>query len=113
MSEIAQKLSSISKEMKVSFNLKGRTLSLDEVFDDTGMLPGLTKRADQLCSLCFGYGLGASYEDVEKSLMGTRVIFDDFTPEILRILCIVDVVYELRKGSFDGKDITLDELMYD
>ena len=113
MAELNQRLNSVAKQMGVTFNLKGRTLSLDEVFDDTGMLPGLTKRADQLCSLCFGYGLGATYEDVEKSLMGSRVIFDDFTPEILRVLCIIDVIYELRKGSFDGKDVTLDELLYD
>lgn len=113
MRDIADKLVTISKRMEVGFMLKGRLLTADEVFADTGMLPGLTKRADQLSSLCFGYGLGATYEDVEKSLMGSRVIFDDFTPDILRILCIVDVLYELKKGSLNQKEITLDELMYD
>ncbi len=99
--------------MNAKFYLNDRFLTYDEVFSETGMLPGLTKRADQLCSLCLGYGLGATFEDAEGALLGTRVIFDTVTPQSLRLLCIIDVISELIHGG-PSKDYTpLDELMYD
>lgn len=113
MSDFSKRMSQVGQKLGMGFTLKGRGLSLEEVFSPTGMLPGLMKRADQLASLCFGYGLGATYEDVEKSLMGSRVVLDEFTPEVLRIVCIVDVLYELQKGSMDSSAIALDELLYD
>ena len=111
--ELSGKLSNIAKRMGHNFTLKGRPLSYSEIFLDTGLLPGLAKRADQLASLCLGYGLGAAYEDVEKSLLGVKVTFDEFTPDVLRIFCIVDVLAELVKTSPDPSNIPLDELMYD
>ena len=110
---ITPKLVAIAKKMDARFTLKGRSLVHEEVFSDTGLLPGMTKRADQLASLCFGYGLGATYEDAEPSLMGKRVKFDDFTPDVLRLLCITDVLHELMKASPTKTDIPLDEIMYD
>ncbi len=111
--ELASRLNNIAKKMGYSFTLKGRPLTYTEVFSDTGLLPGLTKRADQLASLCLGYGLGASFEDVEKSLLGVKVTFDEFTSDVLRLFCITDVLYELVKTSSDPSNISLDELMYD
>ena len=111
--ELAKSLSAVAKKMGVSFVLKGRPLSFDEVFSDTGMLPGLAKRADQLASLCLGYGIGVSYEDAEKSLLGKKVKFDEFTPDILRLMTITDVMFELTKNSPDKTSTSLDELMYD
>jgi intracellular multiplication protein IcmS len=111
--DITNKLIAITKRMKVSFTLKGRVISPAEIFSDIGLLPGLVKRADQLSSLCLGYGLGASFEDVEKSLLGSKVTFDDFTPDILRLFCIMDVLYELVRSSSSKSEASLDELMYD
>ena len=69
-------------------------------------LPGLTKRANQLSSLCLGYGLGATFEETEGALLGNKVIFDEFTPDVLRLLCIIDVVNELVKNSPNRELVT-------
>lgn len=111
--DISKKLAAVVKKMGVTFTLKGSPIPASEMFSPTGLLPGLTKRADQLASLCLGYGLGASYEDVEKSLLGTKVKFDEFTPDVLRVFCITDVLYELVKSSGSANEVPLDELMYD
>lgn len=111
--DLAAKLTNIAKKMGYNYTLKGRPLAYSEVFSDTGLLPGLAKRADQLASLCLGYGLGASYEDIEESLLGVKVAFDEFTPDVLRLFCITDVLYEMAKMSPDPSQVSLDELMYD
>jgi len=110
---LANKLTAMTKKIGATFTLKGRPISYSEIFSDTGLLPGLTKRADQLSSLCLGYGLGATFEDVEKSLLGVKVTFDEFTPDALRLFCILDVLYELIKMSPVKEAVPLDELMYD
>lgn len=111
--ELAKKLTAIAKQMNVNFTLKGRSMAFSEMFSETGLLPALTKRADQLASLCFGYGLGASYQDAEKALLETKVSFDEFTPDVLRLFCITDVLYELVKASPTRDEVPLDELLYD
>lgn len=113
MEELIEKLGVISKKMGVTFTLKGSPIVASEIFSATGLLPGLAKRADQLSSLCFGYSLGATYEDAEKSLLGNTVTYDTFTPDILRVFCIVDVMLEIVRNSSDKKVVSLDELMYD
>lgn len=110
---LEKKLTAIAKNMNVIFTLKGSHANFKEIFSDTGLLPGLTKRADQLAQLCLGYGLGATYEDAEGALLGVRVIFDEFTPEILRLLCLLDVLTELVKKSPTRGEVALDELLYD
>lgn len=111
--EIQKKMCLIAKVMNVKFYLNDRFLSHEEVFVDTGLLPAIAKRADQLCSLCLGYGIGVSFEEAEKTLTGTRVIFDEVTPNVLRFMCMIDVVSELMKASSDPNKTPLDELMYD
>jgi intracellular multiplication protein IcmS len=111
--ELTKKLVAVIKKMHVSFTFKDQSIPLDRVFADTGLLPGLTKRANQLASLCLGYGLGATFEETEDALLGNKVIFDDFTPDVLRLLCIVDVINELIKNSSNREVVPLDELMYD
>ena len=113
MANLEKKLTAIAKRMGVAFTLKSSIAAPKEIFSDTGLLPGLTKRADQLAQLCLGYGLGATYEDVEGALLGVKVIFDEFTPEVLRLLCILDVLAELVKSSPTRDEVPLDELMYD
>lgn len=111
--DISNKLTIIAKSMGVNFTLKGRQITYSEVFADTGLLPGLSKRADQLASLCLGYTLGTTYEDTEQSLLGVKVTFDEFTPDILRLFCLLDVINELVNSSPSRDSISLDELMYD
>lgn len=110
---IQNQLITISKAMNVIFTLNDQKISYEEVFKDSGMLPALARRADQLSSLCLGYGIGVSFDEHEQSRLGTRVVFDDVTPDIIRVLCIVDVIFELLKSSVEKDRVALDELMYD
>lgn len=110
---LSQSLATICAGMNAKFYLNDRFMSLEDVFSETGMLPGLVKRADQLSLLCLGYGLGATFEDAEGALLDVRVILDSVTPTALRLLCIVDVINELIQGG-PSKDYTpLDELVYE
>lgn len=103
----------IAARMNAKFYLNDRFVSYEEVFSVTGLLPAIARRADQLCSLCLGYGLGVTFNDSEGALLGTQVVFDEVTPTTLRLLCMTDVVNELIQGG-PSKDYTpLDELMYD
>jgi intracellular multiplication protein IcmS len=114
MSEnIKKNLGLIAVEMGAKFTLNDNFVSLEEVFSDTGLLPALSRRADQLCSLCLGYGIGASFEEAEKSLLGVKVIFDEVTPDVLRYMCLTDVLFELIQSSTSDGKTSLDELMYD
>ena len=111
--DISKSMSLFSARMNAKFYLNDRFVSFDEVFADTGLLPAIARRADQLCSLCLGYGLGVSFDEAENAMLGTRVIFDEVTPNVLRLLCITDVVNELIQGGPSRDYTPLDELMYD
>ncbi|MGQ3892552.1 type IV secretion IcmS family protein [Legionella sp. CNM-4043-24] len=111
--DIRKSLSLIAAAMNARFYLNDRFVGYEEVFSDTGLLPAIARRADQLCSLCLGYGLGATFDEAENALLGLRVVFDEVTPNSLRLLCMTDVLSELIHGG-PSKDYTpLDELMYD
>lgn len=111
--DLKKTLCAIAKQMGANFVLHEKPISYEEVFADTGLLPGMAKRADQLCSLCLGYGIGASFIDAEKSLLGSKVQFDDVTPNILRLFCIVDILSELVKNAPTKERVALDEFLYD
>ncbi len=111
--DIPRSLALIANALNAKFYLNDRFLSYEEVFSLTGLLPALAKRADQLCSLCLGYGLGISFEEAEGALLGSRVIFDEVTPNALRLLCITDVINELIQGGPSRDYTPMDELMYD
>lgn len=111
--DIRKSMALIAANMNAKFYLNDRFVSFDEVFSDTGLLPAMARRADQLCSLCLGYGLGVSFDEAEGALLGTRVVFDEVTPNVLRLLCITDVVNELIQGGPSRDYTPLDELMYD
>ena len=110
---LENKLTAMTKSLGASFTLKGRPISYAEIFSDTGLLPGLTKRAEELASLCLGYRLGATYPNEEKSLLGAKVVFDSIIPDVIRLFCLLDVVNELIKNSPTKEAVSLDELMYD
>ena len=99
--------------MNARFSLNGRPMTMEEVFAPTGLLPGMARRADQLSSLCLGYGIGVTFEEAEGSVLGVKAVFDDITPNVLRLLCIIDVMNELMKGTGRGDMTALDQLMYD
>lgn len=110
---ISKYMAAICTEMNISFTLNDRFISHEEVFKDTGLLPALSRRADQLCSLCLGYGIGVTFDETTDAKLGVRVVFDEVTPNILRLMCLTDVICELSKSSATKDKIALDELMYD
>ncbi len=111
--DVRKSMSLIAASLNAKFYLNDRFLSFDEVFSDTGLMPAIARRADQLCSLCLGYGVGVSFEESDSSLLGTRVLFDEVTPQVLRLLCMTDVISELIRGGPSSDYTPLDELMYD
>lgn len=111
--DVTQSMIKLARAMNVRFTLNGRPLTIEEVFSPTGLLPGITKRADQLSSLCMGYGIGATFEEAEGATLGVKVIFDDITPHVLRLFFLLDMVYELTRFAPRGEPAPLDQLMYD
>ena len=52
-------------------------------------------------------------EGLKVSNLGVRVSFDDVTPNVLRMMCVTDVLNELVQGTPRGEMSALDQLMYD
>lgn len=113
MNTLSDKMVAIAKTLGVSFTFKDQPIAYEQVFADNGLLPGLAKRGDDLCSLCFGYNLGTSYEDDTDALLGSKVSFDEFTPDIMRLLCLTDSLQEIIRMAPSTDMVSLDELMYD
>ena len=111
--DYSKTLAAIARQMGASFSLNGRPMTMEEVFAPTGLLPGIARRADQLCSLCLGYGIGAKFEETEGSALGVSVVFDEMTPDTLRLLCMVDVLHELTLPTPRGGITEMDQLLYD
>jgi intracellular multiplication protein IcmS len=111
--DMPELMGKIAREMGGRFSLNGRPMTAEEVFSPVGLLPGIARRADQLASLCLGYGLGLTFEEAEGSILGIKVVFDDITPNALRVLCMTDVLNELMQSTPRGDMTTLDQLMYD
>lgn len=113
MSELVAQLTAIFQSMGAKFSLNGTAMPIADVLSNQGMLPAIAKRADQLSSLCLGYGIGATFEDDKETKLGSKVKFDEVTPNVLRCLCILDVVNELMRNKDMSGVTPLDELMYD
>jgi intracellular multiplication protein IcmS len=111
--ELTAQLAALATTLKVRFTYNGRMLLHEEVFAPAGLLPAMAKRADQLCSLCLGYGIGVTFEDAKQSLLGNEAKFDEATPSVLRLMCLADVLHEIIKASANKEVVSLDELMYD
>jgi intracellular multiplication protein IcmS len=111
--DISEQMTKVARLLNGRFSLNGRPMTSEEVFSTGGLLPGMARRADQLSSLCLGYGIGVTFEEAEGSALGVKVIFDDITPNVLRLLCLMDVLSELMKGTPRGEVTALDQLMYD
>jgi intracellular multiplication protein IcmS len=113
MAAVNRQMIAIVKLLDAGFTLNNNPISVEEIFSDNGLLPAIARRADQLCSLCLGYGIGITFEEAQKTLLGVRVTFDDVTPNVLRYFCMTDVVSELINNAANRKAVPLDELMYD
>ena len=111
--DVTQQLVKVSQSVGARYSLNGRPMTAEEVFAPAGLLPAIARRADQLSSLCLGYGIGATFDQAEGSILGVKAIFDDITPHVLRMLCLVDVLFELTKSTPRGDVTALDQLMYD
>lgn len=98
----------------VQLYLRDQSLTPIEAFSETGLLPAIAQRADQLAMLTLGYGIGLVLEDTKESTLGVRVDFDDTTPRLVRIACLLHVLENLRSSATDGAGhLVLDELLYD
>lgn len=110
---IIEQLSAVARTLRCNFTLREQAITIEQVLAETGLLPAIIRRADQLCSFCLGYGLGVSFEEAQGAMLGVRVKFDDATPNSLRLLCASDVIIELMQHA-PSRDVTpLDDLMYD
>ena len=106
--KICRKLTS---KLEVSYQLRSRKISIDEVFSESGLLPAIIKRADQLSLLCFGEGVGAKFVDNGSSMLGVVVEFEGAL-KAGALLCITDTLIELTRGVRQGI-VVLDELLFD
>jgi len=110
---LATKLALIAKELNIQFTLNDNEVPYEEVFHDRGLLPAIMRRADQLSSFCLGYGLGLTFNDVTEARLGIEISMNDEIPNALRLLCAVEIIYELIETSPDRQHVALDDLMYD
>jgi intracellular multiplication protein IcmS len=110
---ISEKLVQVVAVLGARYTLNSRPISLVEIFSETGLLPAIARRADQLSSLCLGYGIGVTFEETEGARLKTKAKFDTNTPEILRYLCVMDVMNELVRAASSRDAVPLDELLYD
>lgn len=113
MTDLTSSLCRLAETTKAKFTFCGKPISYTEIFSATGLLPSMVQRADKLCSLCMGYGVGATFVETEKSLLGVKVQFDDITPDVIRLLYLYDVILEIVKMAPSPDQVVLDELMYD
>lgn len=111
--DISEQMIRAARVLQGRFTLNNRPMTMEEVFSTAGLLPGIARRADQLSSLCLGYGIGVTFEDLEGSPLGVKVTFDEMTPNVLRLFCMVDVLNELMRGTPKGEVTSLDQLLYD
>lgn len=109
----SNQVASIVKELGYTFTLKGQPIVPNDVITPTGLLPALMRRADQLCSFCFGYGLGVTFDRSDNALLGVTFDLDDKAATSLRLLCVADVLIEIVQNAPNKKQIALDELLLD
>jgi intracellular multiplication protein IcmS len=111
--DLIQQFCSVAKLLRCHFTLRDQPISIEQALAETGLLPAIVRRADQLSSFCLGYGLGASFEDTQGTMLGIKVKFDEATPNSLRLLCLTDVLIELIQQAPSRNVTPLDDLMYD
>ncbi len=93
--DIPKSMALISAAMNAKFYLNDRFVSLRKFLRTPVYLPAIARRADQLCFLMLRLWVGVSFDEAENALLGNRVVFDEVTPNVLRLLCMTDVINEL------------------
>ena len=113
VSKLTTILCELAKAKGWDFQLRGRDLTHEEMFAFNGMLPGLAKRADQLALLCFGYGIGVEFEDVEASIIGYQLKLTSDASNVVRLACLYDVLNEIANSAALTGKVQVDELLYE
>lgn len=109
---IQQLCTRLSKELGVTYTLRGRDLEYIEAFSDKQLLPGILKSCDQLANLCLSDSFDVRFDETEQSTLGYSVAFNHEEPlSGLHLLIIVDQIMELTRGVRHGK-VPLDDLLY-
>lgn len=110
---LSEQLIAIAKAMGCRYTVRGEPVTYEHVFSPSGLLPAIMRRADQLCSFCLGYGLGLTFDRAEGATLGIVVQMDSATPNVLRLLCVADVLHEFMQQSASQDVVALDDLMLD
>ena len=95
------------------FSFKGKNVLPSDFLKEDFLMPAFAKRADDLCSLCFSYGLGASFEDKKDSTLGFIVKFDRSCSNVIRLVFLSDVFWDIARATPSSGVVVLDELLYD
>ena len=111
--DISKACMGIAQHLGQKYILKERDLTFQEVFSVNGLLPAIAKRADRLASLSLGYGLGIKITNQEKTMLNKTVVFDDRTPRVIQLLCLLDVIVELKNTARKNGKVPLDQLLVD
>jgi intracellular multiplication protein IcmS len=111
--DIGLQVAAIARELGSKFTIKGNIIDPKEAFSEKALLPAIMRRADQLCSFCFGYGLGVDFARADGTMLGVSVNFDDKGPTALRLLCAADVLVEIVQNAPNSQAVALDDLLLD
>ena len=110
--EMIKQIHTIAKALNASFTFNERPISVEEALRNwfvTGNFSSSRSALFTVPRLWHWHFV----EEAEKSILGVKVVFDDVTPNVLRYLCIADVISELINASPNKPNTPLDELMYD
>lgn len=102
-----------SRTQNWGFTLRGNPITPEEIFSSNGLLPAMAKRADQIATLCFGYGIGVDLPKQEKTTLGYTVTLRPSATAFVLVLCIFDVLEEIAKNASKKNKIAMDELLYE
>lgn len=102
----------LTKKQSITYTLRSKVIEPEEVFSATGLMPALVKRADQLCSLCFGVSSGATYADEKDAMLGTKLVLKSNQLPMGFYFCFADTLLEVT-GSAKNTRVNMDELLYD
>ncbi len=103
----------VARNLGFTFTLRRRPLTEDEVFSETGMLPGIVKRANDCCILCFGYSTGLRLVPEERSMLGNRIEVDPKAPLLIALHFVTDVLVEIAARNGVNGAVELEELLMD
>jgi intracellular multiplication protein IcmS len=110
---LSNALITYSTSQNIDFTLRGSNITYEEVFSPVGLLPAMAKRADQIASLCFGYGIGVDLPKQEKTTAGYTLTIRENAPPFIIALCVFDVLEEIIKNASNKQKVALDDLLYE